>query len=491
VYEVSKVKSSQNKMVVSYLVIGGLVIGLMMVFGILMLLQQGGILNLSPAAFYQFLTIHGTGMVGAAALAAAAVMWYFLREYVELSLKILKVNLLLFLIAIVMIIIGVFSFEYASAWTFLYPLPALSGNAWGTVGALLYLSGMLVLGIGFLLLYLDVGHAIIKKYGSLGNGLGWDVISGKKHTDMAPPAAVVASTMVTIVNTTALLAGAIVLVMNMIHVINPAFTFDPLLAKNLTFAFGHIFANAIIYMGVIAVYEILPRYTKRIWSVNKFFLIAWNMSTAFTLVIYTHHMLMDPVMPKWMLVMGQILSYANGLPVLVVTAYGALMIVYKSGIKWDMASGLIYLSMFGWTIGVVPAIVDATIVVNHVMHNTKWVPGHFHMYMGLGATVMIFGFMYYLTKTASNLRQNIFDKIGFICYILAFLGVSGSFLVSGALSTPRRWATHFPEWMAPAAFGAISGVLALVATIIFVIHFIRYIGIRNKIGSDLHEQKLA
>ena len=28
-----------------------------------------------------------------------------------------------------------------------------------------------------------------------------------------------------------------------------------------------------------------------------------------------------------------------------------------------------------WVVGVVPAIVDATIVVNHVMHNTKWVPG--------------------------------------------------------------------------------------------------------------------
>src|SRR5699024_7550101 len=131
----------------------------------------------------------------------------------------------------------------------------------------------------------------------------------------------VASTMVTIVNTTAITAGAIVLIMNIINVVNPAFTFDPLLAKNLTYAFGHIFANAIIYMGVIAVYEILPRYTGRPWKSSKSFLVAWTMSTAFTLVIYTHHMLMDSVMPKWMLIMGQILSYANGLPVLVVTAY--------------------------------------------------------------------------------------------------------------------------------------------------------------------------
>ena len=119
--------------------------------------------------------------------------------------------------------------------------------------------------------------------------------------------------------------------------------------------------------GVIAVYEILPRYTNRPWKSNRPFLIAWTMATAFTLVIYTHHMLMDSVMPKWMLIMGQVLSYANGLPVLVITAYGALMIVYKSGIKWDMASGLIFMSMFGWVVGVVPAIVDATIVVNRII----------------------------------------------------------------------------------------------------------------------------
>jgi len=481
----------RNKQISTYLVIGGVVIGAMMIFGILMLLAQGGVIDVPPAAFYQFLTIHGTGMIGAAALAAAAVMWYFLSKYVQLSLKVFKLNLVLFLIGVVMVIIGIFSFKFAGAWTFLYPLPALSGHAWGVAGALLYLGGMLILGVGFLLLYIDTGRAIIKKYGSLGKGLGWDVISGKKAEKDAPPPAVVASTMVTIVNTTALTAGATVLIMNMINVINPAFTFDPLLAKNLTYAFGHIFANSIIYMAVIAVYEILAEYTNRPWKSNRPFLIAWTMSTAFTLVIYTHHLLMDSVMPKWMLIMGQILSYANGIPVLVITAYGALMIVYKSGIKWDMASGLMYLSMFGWVVGVVPAIVDATIVVNHVMHNTKWVPGHFHMYMGLGALSMIFGFIYYLAKVDKGLRTKEIDNVGLVCYTLGIISVSAGFLMSGALSTPRRWATHFPEWMAPAVFGAFGGILAVLAVTIFVIYFIRYIMARGTTGSDLNEKKLA
>src|SRR5699024_12820825 len=86
-----------------------------------------------------YLTIHGEGMIGAVALAAAAVMWYFLRNYVQLSKLVFKINLCLFLVGLIMVVIGVFSFEYAGGWTFLYPLPALSGGMWGTAGALLYL----------------------------------------------------------------------------------------------------------------------------------------------------------------------------------------------------------------------------------------------------------------------------------------------------------------------------------------------------------------
>ncbi|MFZ3579761.1 cbb3-type cytochrome c oxidase subunit I [Virgibacillus sp. DJP39] len=190
-----------------------------------------------------------------------------------------------------------------------------------------------------------------------------------------------------------------------------SFTIDPLLAKNLIFAFGHIFANSIIYMGIIVVYELLPRYTNRPWKANKVFLIAWSLSTLFTIIIYQHHLLMDFAMPKWLLIMGQALSYMNGLPVLVVTAYGALMIVYRSGIKWDVTSGFLFLSIFGWVIGVIPAIIDATIVINQVMRNTKWVPGHFHMYMGIGAVSMIIGFMYYLTKVEGNRKDNKFDHL--------------------------------------------------------------------------------
>src|SRR5699024_7296009 len=181
------------------------------------------------------------------------------------------------------------------------------------------------------------------------------------------------------------------------------------------------------------------------------------------------------VMPTWALALGQILSFANGLPVLIVTAYGALMIIYKSGIKWDTASALMFVSMFGWTAGVVPAILDSAIMVNHVMHHTKWVPGHFHMYMGLGVIAMIFGFMFYLAKVDGHEQKGAGTKFAFILYVISIMGVSFGFLTSGAMSTPRKFATHFEQWQAPAIFGGISGILLIVSLLIFFIKLVTYL----------------
>ncbi|QHS24408.1 cytochrome C oxidase subunit I [Virgibacillus sp. MSP4-1] len=444
----------------------------MMIFGVVMLLNQGNVIKIGPDFFYQLMTVHGIGMVGMATIGGVAIMWYFLSKYVALNPKIFKINITLSVLAIVSILIAVFGFKFSDAWTFLYPLPSQSAAAKGMAGAMFFFSGILLLGIGLLIVYFEAARKIRKQYGKFLNGLGWDVLFGKKE-GYGPPAAVVASTMVVIVNTSAILAGASVILMSIITILFPAIQFDPMLAKHLTYAFGHVFANATIYMGVIAVYEILSSYTNRPWKASKSFLVAWNCSTLFTLMIYTHHLLMDFAVPRWMLIIGQVFSYANGLPVMVVTAYGALMIVYKSKIKWDMASGFMFISMFGWVAGAIPAIVDSTIRVNHVMHNTKWVPAHFHTYMGIGITTMVIGFLYYFSKAEGKRTENKLDYVSLFSYLTFFTGLVGTFLYAGAISVPRRWAVHLPEWAGTSQAGAFFGIMVTLTTLYI---FIRFIG---------------
>ncbi len=470
--------TSSKNTILTYIVGGIVVIFGMMVLGVLMLLSQGKVIDLGPKFFYQVMTLHGTGMIGAAALAALAVLWYFLRKYVEVSLKIFVTNLIMFAIGVVLVLISILVFQFAAAWTFLYPLPSMPVGAWGKTGSILYLLGMLIIGTGFVLQYLDIARAIIKKYGSLGRGLGWNVLFGKDK-GFGPPPAVVAATMCVIANTTGLIAGATVLVLDMINVWFPTFTINPMLAKNLTFAFGHIFANVTIYMSVVVVYELLSKATGRPWKSNKVFLAAWTFSTVNTVIVYPHHLLMDFAMPKWALLIGQIMSYANGFPVFVVTAYGALMIIYKSGVKWDMASRFAFLSILGWATGIVPAIIDATVVVNSIMHNTKWVPGHFHMYMGIGVVAMVFAFMYHLLDVEANFKETVIDRASMWLYTIFFMGVSGSFLYAGKISVPRRWSDHFPEWVTTDIIGAVFGGLVALVALVFIVRFLANIRVMS------------
>ncbi len=473
--------------VLAYLVTVAVVLLLMMVFGLLMRMEQARVITMGASWFYELMTLHGAGMVGIAGLAGAAIMWHFLRQYVALSQGIFWANLFLFLIGVVMILAGVLLGHFHGAWTFLYPLPGKSMGMWSQGAAALFMGGLLVIGVGFVLLHLDIARALIVRYGSFARSLGWPQLFG--HDDgNAPPPTVVASTMVTIVNIAGLVAGASILIMMLVNLYVPSFNIDPLLAKGMIYFFGHVFINATIYMAVIAVYEILPRYTQRPWKSNKVFLASWTASTLMVLFIFPHHLLMDFAFPEWFLIMGHVIGYMNAFPILVVTGYGALMIVYRSGIRWDMASMLLFLSLLGWAAGVMPAFIDGTIAVNYVMHNTLWVPGHFHTYLLLGTVGMLFGFMYYLGKPDEHTQDALLDRLAFWLFMVASLGFTLTFLFSGKESVPRRYAEHLPEWVPYDRIGALFALLVIAAVLVFIIRFLTRLG---RAGRDYPRAPLA
>jgi len=460
-----------KRAVLAYVSITILVVALMMLLGLALRLSQAQVITLSPALFYQVMTAHGIGMVGIAGLGGSGIMWYFLNQYTKLSTGIFVANLLLFLLGVVFILGAIFLGGFAAAWTFLFPLPAKPMGVWSNAAAASYLIGVLVIGVGFLLLYLDVARAILGKYGSMARALGWSQLFGRDEGN-APPPTVVASTVVTIINILSIVVGAVVLTICLVNLYIPDFAVDALLAKNLIFFFGHVFINAAIYMTVIAVYEILPRYTGRSWKSNRVFLAAWTATLIMVLIVYPHHLLMDFAMPTWALVMGQIISYTSGLPVVAVTMIGTLGIVHRSGLRWDLASGLLFLSVFGWAAGILPAIIDGTIVVNHVMHNTLWVPGHFHFYLLLGLGAMLLGFCYYLAKEEGGLKSNALDAVSFWTFAVGGLGFAGVFLLSGRNSIPRRWAVHLPEWVPYDRVGSVFAALVVVAVLVFLFRFL-------------------
>jgi cytochrome c oxidase subunit 1 len=446
------------------------VFALMMLVGATMRMTQAMWLPIPPNHFYELMTLHGAGMVGTSGLAGAAVMWFFLRRYVTLSTGVFLTMLGLSLVGVVLIIGAIAIGRFAAAWTFLYPLPAKPMGVWSTPAAAAFVLGLVFIGVGFLVFYIDCAIAIVKRYGSLIRALGVPQLFSGAIDESHPPT-VVAAVMVIIINVLGILAGAVVLVMTLVNLFVPSMVFDALAMKNLIFFFGHVFINATIYMAVIAIYELLPRYTGRPWKISRPFLAAWLAATLMVMAVYPHHLLMDFVMPRWAAVLGQVLSFLSGIPVVCVTAYGALANIHRSNMRWDLPSRLFLLSLFGWVAGIVPAIIDGTIVVNKVMHNTLWVPGHFHFYLVLGLLPMLLGFMFYAVGKKHEHNQG--DTAAFWIYAASGLVFCLGFLHAGYSSVPRRFAVHATEWIGFAQISSLAAIVVVLAAVWLAITLLR------------------
>lgn len=451
-----------------YLITAMALFVVIMSVGLTMRLTQATWFKLPPNLFYEFLSLHGAGMLGTMSLATTAAMWFFVRKYVKLHMWAFVANYVLFMLGVVAILLSIFVGHYGALWTFLYPLPVQGMGLWSGQWSALFMLGYLFIGVGQLLFYLDVAMGMTARYGNLAKAMGMQwLFSGTVDPDH--PKAVVAGAGVLIANSIGILTGSVALVMCLINVFYPEFKLDPLVIKNLIYWFGHMYANATIYMGVIAVYELLPRYTRKPYHIGRPFIWAWVVTATYVVVVFPHHLLMDYAQPRWLSVTGQIASWVGGFPVFLVTAFGALANLYHSNIRWNMPSRLLVLSMFGWAAGVVPAILDGTIRVNLVMHNTQWVPGHFHFYMLLGVMAMVLALMYHVSGSLRQAPPNAaMDKLGFPVFFVGGLIFVFGFLAGGHASVPRRMATHMVEaWTVTDKVGAVGGTLVVLAMIYF------------------------
>lgn len=135
-----------------------------------------------------------------------------------------------------------------------------------------------------------------------------------------------------------------------------------------------------------------------------------------------------------------------------------------------------------------PAFIDGTITVNYVMHNTLWVPGHFHTYLLLGMVAMVFGFMYYLGKPDQKAADSLIDRAAFWGFVIGSLGFTLTFLYSGKESVARRYAVHLPEWVPFDRIGSLFAALVVACSLFFVLRFLFRLGLA---GRDYPRASLA
>lgn len=431
------------------------------VLGILMRLKQGQVINQTDPAFYTNMTTHGLTMIGIWFVAGMIAVNYLMQRYVKTSYAVNLFAFILTVIGIVLFWTSTFVGNFHSGWTFLYPLPFkdLGAASWATP---LFLCALTVLGVGWLVWSISLMANILQKY-SFSEAFAWQHLK-QKHDIETPPFILI--TTVTLVGViTCLIAAVIVIVLYFAEYFSKgSFVNDALLMKNLIYFFGHTIANEMLYLGLAVIYELFAEVSGRPkWKTTWYVALAWNCSLVFILTAFFHHLYMDFVQPEGLQIVGQLASYLASLPAAGVTVFSIIIAVYKTKINWTLTNVLFFLGVIGWVIGGLGAVIDATISNNIVLHNTLWVPAHFHTYNAMGNVLFSLAFFYWfsLQPEIQNKLSNA-AKAVIVLLLIGGIGFLMMFYVAGADSVPRRYSMYPKELSSAAPLALAGGIFACV-----------------------------
>ncbi len=440
---------------------------IMITFGITMRLAQGQALDVALPVFYALMTMHGLGMVGATFSAGLAMIWFITASYAKPSVGLMRFALVLFIAGAVGLLAATLIGRFGAGWYALYPLP-FHNPIWPQWSIGVAIVSLMLLGVSWLLCQLDILRALAVRYG-VSKLLGWQYFSAAKPLEELP-APVLIVVMCTVAGTLGTLSGAATFAIYLFKWFAPQASFDALLLKNTMFLFGHIIVNLAMYCGIAAVYEFLPSYTKRSWGLNKITVLAWNATFIFILGAYFHHLYADFAQPTALQYAGQILSYSSAVPATAVTVFGVGSQVFGSGLRWTFTPLAFFLGILGWVIGGIAAVVDSTIAINQIFHNTLWVPGHFHTYFLVGFVFIMLGFVHrFAASGAERLATGSLWAmvVGGYSFVLMFY-------LGGLSAVPRRYASY-----QALSFGSIGGTgahLALAGAIFAAVFLLGIVG---------------
>lgn len=431
----------QKKLVLTWSITFLTVFPLLIILGLLMRLNQGEKIGLGMDNFYVLMTLHGLGMAGILYSIAFAALWYLIgTRYAKLNTGTGYFVFFMVLAGVAGLVIATLIGKFGAGWYLLYPLP-FKGTFWPTWATGLSIISLIILGVAWLIGIIHLVYALAKEFGGFSNLLGWQYIR-KKEVDRELPPIVLITTVSLVPGVIAFIAGAVFLVMFLLQHFEPTLAFDPLLLKNLIFFFGHTLVNITLYCCIGWVYALLPEFTGRPWKVDKVVIYSWNATFFFILFAYFHHLYMDFVQPLPFQYAGQIASYLSAIPATAITMFGVIAQLYHSKVKWGVIPLSFLLGTAGWAIGGFSAVVDSTIAANKVLHNTLWVPAHFHTYMLGGVVLFILGFLFYLSHSKEEQEKDKMAKFGLWLFVIAVHSFIATFYRGGLRSIPRRYSDY-------------------------------------------------
>ncbi len=191
---------------------------------------------------------------------------------------------------------------------------------------------------------------------------------------------------------------------------------DPLLARTYFWFTGHPLVYFWLLPAYISWYAMVPKQAGgKLFSENLGRLVFWLFLLLSTPVGF-HHQYTDPGIPTGWKFLHAILTYGVAFPSFI-TAFTVCASLEIGGrarggkgwfgwirkLPWNDPSYTAQnLAMILFAFGGISGITNASYNVNLAIHNTTWVPGHFHLTVGAAVTLTFFGISYWMVPKLSG-----------------------------------------------------------------------------------------
>ncbi len=231
-------------------------------------------------------------------------------------------------------------------------------------------------------------------------------------------------------------------------------TTDPQFNRILFWFTGH----AIVYFWLMPVYIswylVVPRQVGgRVFS-DSLVRLAFILLLVLSVPTGLHHQYVDPGIPTAMKVVHLFTTFSVVFPSLI-TAFTVMAALEDGGrarggrgllgwiwkLPWgDPSVAAQLLAMLVFVLGGATGVVNASYNLNNVVHNTSFVPGHFHMTVGTAVALSIIGITYWLVPFLTG-RELMGRRLALLQAWLWFVGVllfARGQIAAGLLGEPRR-----------------------------------------------------
>ncbi len=269
---------------------------------------------------------------------------------------------------------------------------------------------------------------------------------------------------------------------------------DPQLARTYFWFTGHPLVYFWLLPAYVSWYGMLPKQAGgKLFSDSLARLSFW-MFLLVSVPVGFHHQFVDPGIPQVWKWIHALLTYAVFFPSML-TAFtviasleyaarrrgGTGLIGWVRALPWDdpsvtaqLLAGILF--MFGGIGG----LTNASYNINLVIHNTAWVPGHFHLTVATAVTLSFIGITYWLVPMLMG-KQLWGRKIAVAQSWTWFVGMvifSNAMHMLGLLGAPRRTplgeALYVPdEWNGHLLRVSIGGTILLVAVLMYLLVMIK------------------